>query len=306
MPLNVPKAYRFTPHPVGPVRLSTRSAKRGRLYAGGTFFRSKERGEPANLLELTVVEDLTVVGAEEGLLVEHHRAFRPDEQVSVTGMSPPPLDLLELNLGWDQELRLGVVSGAVRARIYSIRWQIAGGETLVNDLGVVSPNRLLTVPGLVSLRLRPFSWPLGGVTYLRPRTHRYPLVPLVISDPDSMSTLTGWDPQVLRTTLNGSGTAWVRMPSRPAYDATGLLEYEDVVDEATALKDGAFVTTFGPSRLIGGDGLPAAPVGLNTGPDRVLVHLNYSERDDGSLGELNQVFEWSGDSATVGGWTRYA
>ena len=106
MPLNQPKTYSFVPTPVGPVQLKSRSSRRSRLYAGGTFFRSKERGEAANLILCTIVEDLTTVpSTPEGLFVVQHTVLKPDEMIFATGMSVPSVELFELSLNWNEEIR---------------------------------------------------------------------------------------------------------------------------------------------------------------------------------------------------------
>lgn len=310
MPLNVPKNYAFTPTPVGPVKLTTRSSTRSRLVAGGTYFRSKEYGEQANLIKLTVVEDLTLV-PREGLWIEQHTVFKADEMVAVANMAMPTHELFDLTLAWNEELRIRKVGDSVVCEKYGIRWQTTGplpAETLLAEYGPLVPGRLLNVPGVVSVKVQfvAADWPASGIFYLRPRTHRLTLVPLDVTDPETMLVTTGWDIGVLRATLNGTASAWTKMPIRgtstgepPGPPTAG----EDVQDEGT---DDEFLTTFGPTAMAGGDGLPLFPVGLNTGPDRVLVHLNYAEKEDGSMGELNQVFEWVGESARIGSWQRYS
>ena len=62
---------------------------------------------------------------------------------------------------------------------------------------------------------------------------------------------------------------------------------------------------FNDTYLGGGDGLPEYPV-ESTGPTRALVHINYGERPDGTLGDINIVYEWVGVSQTVGEWKRYS
>jgi len=274
------------------------------------------------------VEDLTNEEPE-GLLVVHHTVVKADEQIFATGFSAPAIKLYELNLLWDEEVRIEKEGGSLVARKYGIRWQIDGGEQVRADLGVVLQNRLTTGPG-VSFKLdaNAGDWPTGAMDYLRPRVHRYHLVRSGSTDPTTMTSTTGWDIDALRATLNASDI-WVRMPERPQVEVTtttttsGGTEggtggtsttttqvvhhldgpHEDMMDEG---EDDFFLTPFGPTNMTGGDGLPANPVGLNTGPDRVLVHLNYAERDNGSMGEVNQVFEWVGDTAVQGSWQRYA
>lgn len=307
--LNVQKAYAFVPKAFGPVKLTSRSSTRARLTAGGSYWRSKEYGEQANLIKLTVVEDLTLP-TPEGLWVEQHTVFKAEEMVSATGMSVPSHTLFDLNLNWDEEIRIRLVNGELACEKYGIRWQIAGGETLLESYGVVTPKKLFTIPSVLAIKLDvlPTDWPTGAVLYLRPRTHRVPLAALSVTDPETAVVSTGWDIGVLRATLNGLTEAWTKMPARgmaadPQTPGSQATQGEDKQDDGT---DATFLTAFDSTPLKGGDGLPAYPVGLNTGPDRVLVHLNYAEKEDGSMGELNQVFEWAGASSRDGSWQRYS
>lgn len=309
MPLNVPKNYAFVPKPVGPVKLVTHSSTRARLVAGGTYFRSIEYGEAANLIKFTIVEDLSVL-PNEGKLIVQHTIFKPAEQVAVANMPLPTHELLDLTLNWDEEIRLTKgVDGRVSASKYGIRWQTAGGETLLAEYGQVTPGKLFIVPGTVAIKVAfvAADWPTTGVFYLRPRTHRYTLVPISVTDPMTMLSTTGWDPDALRASVVAD--TWFTMPARaPASDPMGPPVFPaphgaDVQDTGS---DATFLTAFALTPLKGGDGLPIAPVGFNTGPDRVMVHLNYAEKADGSMGELNQVFEWVGSSAALGAWGRYS
>jgi hypothetical protein len=93
------------------------------------------------------------------------------------------------------------------------------------------------------------------------------------------------------------------MPKRGVGTTAPTTGAEDVQDDGV---DADFITAVEMMSMKGGNGLPTAPVGLNTGPDRVMVHLNYSEQNDGSMGVLNQIFEWQGSSATIGSWQRYS
>ena len=58
MPLNVPKAYTYTPVSSGETKVISKVAKRSRLNIGGTYFRSIERGQQANLIKIDLVLDL--------------------------------------------------------------------------------------------------------------------------------------------------------------------------------------------------------------------------------------------------------
>lgn len=282
----------------------TRSSRRSRLWAGGSFWRSVEYGESANLIQLTCLEDLTG-STPEGVLVVQHRGIKTDEQIFATGFSAQPeVKLFGFSLSWNEELRLTNENGVVRAKKYGIRWQIAGGEELLAEYGEVSPSRLTSYPG-VSFSVSYTGWPVGAMITMRPRVHRYPLVETSVTDPVTMTSSTGWDIQALRATLNGSDT-WVRMPNRAAAVPPGSGPLSGGEDKMDGESDTQFLSPFVTVNMSGGDGLPANPAGLNTGPDRALIHLNYAEREDSTMGVLNYVYEWVGLNQTQGSWQRYA
>ena len=303
MPLNQPNLSLYKPNPVGAVRLTTRSSTRARLTLGGTYFRSKEWGELANQLKIGVFVD-----GPEGIAVVLNPMLKPAEMISVAGMAPIDLVLYKLAIDWFEEVRLKWSGTEWRAEKQGIRWQIAPGPALpIVDLGPVADG--LFSSGGVSFKITGLAgWPTGAVVYLRPRTHRYTLVPLSVTDPNTMLVTTGWDIGALRATLNADGLCWITMPARgsagdPGPPPTPPTSGSDVQDEGV---DATFLTAFDMTNMQGGNGLPASPVGLNTGPDRVMVHLNYNEQEDGSMSEFNQVFEWVGDTATIGAWGRYS
>ncbi len=76
----------------------------------------------------------------------------------------------------------------------------------------------------------------------------------------------------------------------------------DVQDEGS---DADGLAPFAQSFLTGGDGLPDSPNNEVTGPFRSIIHLNYGERHNGSLAELNVVYEWAGEDASTGSWVAY-
>lgn len=303
MPLNSPKTYTFLPRPVGPVLLKARSSRRGRLVAGGTYFRSKERGESANLIQVTLVEDTS--GPDASLVVQHC-ALKSDEMVFG---GADQIELYQLSLKWYEEICIKTIDGTVRGQIYSIRWRlrnrgVQGVPLAGQDLGIIPVGRVFTVPGVVSLKLK--SLTADSVIFIRPRTHWYTLVMHSVTDPTTSVSTIGWDTGALRDTVNTQDT-WIRMPVRgssgtgdpPGPSSPG----EDAQDAGF---DENFCTAFSTTNLSGGDGLPMTPLGFNTGPTRVLLRLNYGERDDGSLNELNEVYEWVGETALRGSWQRYS
>jgi len=75
-------------------------------------------------------------------------------------------------------------------------------------------------------------------------------------------------------------------------------------DEQDGGEDALVLSAFPDTRLTGGDGLPLTPIGINTGPYKSLVLLNYGEKPNGGLADVNEMYEWVGESATVGEWKR--
>ena len=303
MPLNVPVSYKFVPHPVGPVLLKKRNSRRSRLFIGGTFFRSKEYGEQANQIRIALVDDNLL----EGALILQHMVLKPSEMIFANGVTALNIELYKLDLNWDQELWISNQNNVLVARLYGIRWQIGGDQTPQprQILGSVQLGEIF-VSELVSFKLVSGSVPPGTQIILRPRVHRYHLVPTSVTDPVTTMNTIGYDPVLLRDTINNVlNDSWIRMPVRGVLgggpDSPGTFG-EDINDSNS---DPEVITPFGITNMGGGDGLPLAPVGFNTGPVRVLILLNYGERENGSLGEINQVFEWVGDSAVLGSWQRY-
>ena len=295
MPLNIKKNYAFIPAPVGAVRLFTRASTRARL-TNETYYRSKEWGVQANQVMLTIVEDLTHPLIPEGLLVTQHTVLNPVEMTAATGMSLPAVSIYSMNMNWDEEIRVTSENGVLVAKLYGIRWQIGGGETLLATLGQVIKNRIFNCQqASFKLSAGPSDFPTGAIFYLRPRTRRYHLVSTSVTDPITMISTTGWDIGALRVAVNTDVDAWITMPER----GTG----DDIQDTGT---DAMNAIAFTMTPLKGGDGLPVSPAGLNTGPDRALMHLNYSEQQNGSFGVLNQVFEWVGETSSLGSWQRYS
>ena len=274
MPLNTPKTGSFKPTPVGPVILKTRSAVRARLRAGGTYFRSKERGELQNLIKIAAFEDTSIP---EAALIVQHTQLKPSEQLFPSGVSPE-LELLKADLAFNEKIVIAydTVTSQWRAAKQGIRWQVAPGPEPFPavDLGQVRDGAFSA--GGVTFRLSGLaSWPTGATVELRPRTHRYTLVALSVTDPATSVATTGYDIEALRGALGGDD--WVSMPARgtkgdatavpPTLPTTGSDAQDKDADEPV-------LTPFAFKNLSGGDGLPSAPVGLNTGPDRVLIHLN--------------------------------
>jgi hypothetical protein len=312
MPLNQKNLSKYKPTMVGPVRLITRSSLRARLISGGTYFRAKEWGEQGNLINVAIYEK-GITPNKLGICVIHNTGLKPDESISFTGMSSNPnIELYSLKLKWFEEILIKWNGTEWSANI-GISRQISFWDISSDTVQFFVKNGLFK-NAQVSFRISGIeTWPLNAEISIRPRICLHHLKLLSVTELDGTNTstsLTGWDPEALRQEVNSDKGCWVRMPVRGVVfpeengiPASPPIPGEDVQDHGT---DDTFLTAFNVKYLSGGNGLPSTPAGLNTGPDRVLVHLNYSEKPDGSIGELNQVFEWIGVSAVDGNWSQYS
>jgi hypothetical protein len=296
MPLNVPKSYEYTPVSSGETIINTKVSKRARAYAGGTFFRSRERGQQTNSIKVDLDENRT---QHVGDLIVHFDAIRSSEML--ISSDEIQLEIFSINLNWNQEIEIiGEGSAISRVRFIGIMGQISVGG-LISEHGPFTMGSIIRLPN-ITFKLTG-SLTAGTVTKIVPRVKRYPLTwtPKTIDVGGFPVTIYGWSIDRLRQAVNADLTGWIYMPRRPS--GPGLTDGEDVTDNKV---DADLLQTFSTIVLTGGDGLPLYPSGLSTGPDRTLIHLNYSEEDDGSLGVVNQIFEWNGKSSTDGFWDVYA
>jgi hypothetical protein len=314
MPLNVKKAYTFIPNPIGGVKIQTRSSIRSRLYAGGTYFRSIELGQTQNLITLSVLEDVGTNGDKYGLFVVEN--FTPvfSEVIFSSGFSNTgnqsvinAVQIFQLQLKFNEEIAIVKnLNGTLRGSFRGIRWQIAGGELFNIDIGIIPADKVFVLPSITALKINSSlinDWPVGASIILRPRTTQYTLSSTTITDPITMQSSIGWDIDALRAAVN-TDNKWISMPLRSKADPMAPSTVNSDVTDLGA--DSAFLTVFDRTAMTGGDGLPMAPVGLNTGPDRSLIHLNYSEIENGSTGVLNHLYEWVGSAVNQGSWQRYS
>ena len=292
MPLNVPKSYSYIPLVQGETIINTKVSKRARGYIGGTFFRSKDRGQQANSIKLDLDENRS---QQVGDLIVHYDVIKSNEML----ISPDEikLEIFKFDLNWYEEIEIiGEGSAISRVRFIGIMGQIS-----FSDYGPFKTGSIIRTPKAMFIihgSLTP-----GAVTRIVPRVKKYPLqwITKSIDNEGVPETIQGWSIDSLRSAVNADPTSWIYMPLRPS--AAGLTDGEDVTDTQI---DADLLVSFSLTSLTGGDGLPTYPTGFNTGPDRTLIHLNYSEQDDGSLGVVNQILEWNGSSSTDGFWDVYA
>lgn len=279
-------AYNFRPaFSGGEVELRPRSARRARLWAGGTYFRSKETGSKSNNISIQLLE----FDGQAKLVVTNHNTLLSENIVG-----PADAKFLEQNLNWTERYSIEASGDAWLLRHTGISLQIA---PVVTELGPFTFSQLLHIPDKLSTMLLPRASEMtpNSVITIKPRVRVYDLAQKMVTIPPAEDTPgfsgSGWDPDALRAAM--ASDPWIEMPPRP-------------YDEQDSGKDEMFLTSFPDTKLAGGDGLPETPAGISTGPSRALVYLNYSEAANGSLAEASEIYEWVGESATSGNWKRYS
>ena len=158
------------------------NSRRGRLFAGGTYFRSRNTGQEQNSIMLEVRVDK--------FLITNPSDVRTSNQKLVRQM--------DCRLPGGDEIIIRPLVGV--SRIYR------NGV----DGGVVDLNRIVSVPGL-SIKLD-----VTGTTdtqFTVSVFHRvYPLTMTTATDPNTGATESGWDITALRAALQNN--EWITMPAR--------------------------------------------------------------------------------------------
>ena len=259
--------------------LKSRSARRARLFAGGTYFRSRLTGQDGNLISIQALE---YSPGKARVVVTNHNTLT-EENFS----GPAEVKLLEQSLEWNEGYSIIDLTTIPTARLYSISSQIAGDVITYTPLGPISLSRLFNVPSKLSVKLVlkvPEVTPTSEIR-IGSRYRVYELQQITVpSETPGGQGETGWDIDSLRAAMIND--PWVQMVERGS----------DPQDEG---QDETFFSLFEKVYLSGGDGLPLSPAGIYTGPLDSLIHLNYTEAESGALVETNQVFVWRN------GWVPY-
>jgi hypothetical protein len=303
MPSGFMPTYDYRPPPNQPVAfLRTASALRGRLFAGGTYFRSRDVGLNQNRISVQVIQYAAPDSPQpDGVCVVTNYNLLDTE--NVTGPAKP--DIFFWQLDWNDVFEIDQLhTPSPRLRYYSISLQIGAPAPTYQELGFFSFSKLLSVPGKIAVKLVPNTsvfTPADRIIITNRRAvHR--LQPISLLDNFLMQTVTVWDIQDLRDKVNATNP-WIEMLPRSGVDPLNGPNFQfDVQDDGI---DATGLSPFAETRLSGGDGLPPYPSAEQTGPTRSLIHINYSERQNGSLGETNVVYEWVGNSSDSGGWQAY-
>jgi len=305
MPSGLIPAYAYRPTgKSGDPLLRTCASTRSRLFAGGTYFRSRDLGLKSNLIAVEVIEydatDAVCVVTNYGLVTAE----------VVTG--PVTTEIFDIHLASLKKIVIDQLDQpAARAREYSISFKIAPPAPVFTELGSFSLAKLFSAPGKLAAKFTPATpvFTPADVITVTPRKRVYRLVSKTVTPTDPPGPpASGWDIADLRAQVNASDP-WIEMLERSG-DAPGEGGLPPVPNPSPADVqdhgvDDAFLTPFAEARLGGGDGLPDSPDREATGPMRSLVHVNYGEAYNGSLTGVNVVYEWIGNSSNEGSWKSY-
>jgi len=269
-------------------QLRSVSARRGRLFSGGTYFRSKDIGQAANKISVQVVE----FSGSDAVFVVQNNNLISSEIIS----GPVQINVLSLSLDYNETIEVTSLSSPLAAAAkYSISAQIAPPPPTVTPLGNFKLSNFFNIPSHFSGIITPGSsvfTPTDKIV-ITPRTRVYRLEPLSATDPETGSAVNGWDISNLRAQVNANDP-WIEMPERGT-------DAQDLPPAADSMVLSAFVKT----NLSGGDGPPATPSNENTGPTKALIFVAYAEGPDGAMRDIAEVREWVGESASSGEWRSY-
>jgi hypothetical protein len=298
--------YPYRPAVSGTPAMRTRSSRRARLFAGGTYFRARDPGGKGNSISIEVLEFMDGDVKVGKVVVTNHNT-KYDE--NVTG--PVIVELLEQQLNWTERYVIDQLLTDPRLLRYSVSLETSVGVALQENLGRFAFSRLLHIPSKLSAKLVPKVAEItqNSVITLKPRTRVYDLSEVsVTSLPDEAGgtiTTSGWDISNLRSQVNANDP-WIEMLERsgtPAGEGGVPLSVKfDAQDDGI---DDPFLSTFPDTYLTDGDGLPDFPIAEQTGPTRSIIHVNYGEQFNGTMAEVNRVYEWVGSSGTAGEWKQY-
>lgn len=310
-------SYRPAVAPSVPVKLRSLSSRRGRLFAGGTYFRSIDPGRTANNITVQIVKEDGI-----GYLIVVNQNLQYDENVlGPAGIRTRILDLTGSN--WNDLVRIDSLDGTPLAHYYSIRCSIAFARQNGSPYTLPTPietapfasEKLFARSGKLAVKIEKSTanFTAGSVISIAPRFRIYKLSALSIPpgvDSAGLPTLgyDGYDIVDMRSQVNATNT-WVQMLERSGTPtgtdgvpgtppAVKFDEQDDRVDDPVG-------SEFAQTNLSGGDGLPENPTLERTGPSRSIVFVNYGEKYNGSLGETNTVYEWVGSDAIAGEWKAY-
>lgn len=319
MPNGLTPTYSYKP-PLAlsaPVKMRGLSTRRGRLFAGGTYFRSIDPGRTANNITVQLVKEV-----DDYYLIVTNRNLQYDENVlGPTGLKTKILDMTGSN--WNDLVRIDQLDTvSPRAQTYSISCSIAfarqnGQPFTLPAFTATVPftlEKLFAISGKLAVKIEKntANFTSANVISIAPRFKIYKLLALSVpatTDPATGTTtgpFDGIDIVDMRAQVNAA-KIWIEMLERSGTQASDPAapplavkfdEQDDGVDDPVG-------SVLVETNLSGGDGLPDNPTVEKTGPSRSIVFINYGEKYNGSLGETNTVYEWVGSDAVAGEWKAY-
>lgn len=312
MPNGGMPTYEYRPDDKQTTRVSTRSSRRSRLWAGGTYFRATDPGWQGNNVTAEVLVEDTIYYAvftnknvDKDLPYRLERNDLSSRQIIIIQNSTASLYTISVKKMFELQS-----SSDDQVKSYFAGADATNTAPLKNSLFGLVIGQL--VDGLV----------------IRPRIKIFEMLPPApppqetssssgagSTDPTTTGTQGGGpDPAILKLRLDvNAANFWVEMRERSTTSSLGgssggavtqiiTPPNGDVQDKET---DAVTFTVFPETNFANGDGLPANPDTEKTGPSRSLVHINYGEQKNGSLTEHNTIYEWVGSTNTIGVWKAY-
>lgn len=305
MPINKPVTYSYRPSYTPGMKhfMPTYEAYRARAEIGGTFIRAKNLGSSGNEIsvefttdgsnvQMTVKGPVTIPlpirsGIGSGHVTNIDFPVAPVfEHVIVTAISPLTFSVVGSVTG-----NLGTASVNTLFTSQHISFFIISGDVdfVTGDNFVVAipdPTEIYNVDNNIDQN--------GGGG--DPEGEPAPMIPSPAYDG-------------LRAQVN-TMSKFIHMPPR-GWDYVDSLGTDprtgrSVRDPSIEAADSSMIYATPKTYLFGGQGFPSSPIGIYTGTERTLVHINRGETDTGVVGEINKIYEWSGSSAKSGSFTLYA
>ncbi|AVH85355.1 hypothetical protein RsoM2USA_427 [Ralstonia phage RsoM2USA] len=297
MPRNQQKNYTYVPN----FRLNSTQQMpsfesfRSRLEIGGTFFRSKAIGTEANKISVTC----TVSGTTFTLLVQSTISVK---NVTYTGTATKyGVNVVAPDTSVPQDVTLSFSS----ATSFSMTGSVSGttGPFQVGSAARIAGCIVTVIPGS-----SPFS---SGdkikFSVVKPR-ETYSADQSGAIDPITGAFVGTSAIPAIRAAVNAQSSL-IEMPER-GYDYVDLVG-TDSGSGRTVGRSGPLLTpegalsVFPQTLLYGASGPPSNPSGIQTGPERTLIHLNRTENDQGALVSIGKVLEFVGSSVYNGFFQEY-
>lgn len=302
----------FRPQAFKNPKMRTCSTRRARVWVGGTYFRSIKPGQASNNISVRTTRENdecyfivsnsnkgrlnSVIGEAEIEFIENNLS---DTDIVIIEATPPIAKKYSISL----KIRNSIQEGTA----YILPAPIAQTPlSTINDTVVI---------GGLSIKIKSMK---STSLIVQSRTRVYKLTPKVIpastpQDSESIAERRGWDIPALRALVNANDD-WIEMVDRPLLSVSagtgegsnGPIQIWNINDKQDHEPgDDQILSEIPLTSLTDGDGLPDSPTSENTGGTRAVVFVNYGENKDGSLGEVNTVYEWVGDDAINGVWKPY-